>query len=395
LLADTISSLPTQLRDGPQVATSKVLKPSPLLTRPYAEISRRDWWVQFIWSLALRGNFFGLIIERDRLGDPVQIKPISPDRVQLRRLPGSGILEYRFNGLVVPLDDVVHVRYQTHPGSLIGLNPIEICALSFGLQIAQESYAETFFSNSANPQGVIQVPGVLDVVETKKMMRGWIAAHQGLNQANLPAILTEGAEFKAITINPSDSQLLEALGASRSLIAGTIFRIPLHMVGIVDRSSSWGRGLEVMERGFFSNTLIGYLVPAVEMMTGYHPTGQFMHFDTKERLRGTALERAQTGSLAMLAGAWCADDFRATFDQPPLPDGKGQYTYAPINTELLLQALQLLKDSETTPEPPEPEGDQSIPTPSGGAPAAGRSSNGHGRMSRDQAAALVRSVIGG
>jgi HK97 family phage portal protein len=337
-----------------------MLKPSPLLEQPYAEISRTDWWTQFIWALALQGNFFGQIIERDGNGYPVQIKPINNDSVTIKRLP-DGTLEYRFYSVVVPFKDVFHIRYQSHPGSYIGLNPIEVCALAFGLNIAQTKYAEMFFENSATPRGVIEVQGPLDLVETRKMMRGWLAAQQGLNQAHLPAILTEGAKFNPITISPQDSQLLEAMGFSSSQISGQIFRIPPHMIGMVDRTTSWGRGIEAMERGFFTNTLVGYLTRGAEAMTRVHPPGQFVGWDTSERLRGTALERAQTGSLAMLAGAWCADDFRDTFDQPPLPNGEGKNVYVPINTELLQAALQALKESqdaanEPQQEPQEPSG---------------------------------------
>ena len=110
LLADSVSSLPTQLRDGLEVRSSSPVKPSRLLLQPYAEISRRDWWVQFIWALALRGNFLGHIIERDKFDDPVQIKPIANDDAEIRRL-SDGSLQYRFNNQVVPIQDIVHSRY--------------------------------------------------------------------------------------------------------------------------------------------------------------------------------------------------------------------------------------------------------------------------------------------
>ncbi len=376
LLADTIASIPTQLRNGAQVATSDVLPVSPLLRQPYAEISRIDWWRQYVWAMALRGNFYGQIVERDDLEHPVQIKPISNDHAQVQRDPISGALEYRFYGKIVPTDDVVHVRYQSTPGSVVGLNPIEVCGLSFGLAMAQDRYAESYFLNSATPSGVIKVEGDLSPAETRALLRNWLSKHQGINQANLPSILTGGAEFQPITITPEDSQLLGALQFSQSRIAGMVFRCPLHMVGILDRSSSWGRGLEVQERSFLSNTLIGYIGPGVETLTSLHPAGQFVHFDMRERLRGTALERAQTASLNRLSGIWTADDGRATFDQPPLPDGAGAYTTQPINSELLQQALVALAQSQG--EPPEGEGEEPEPgestlTPSGGAPAAGGS----------------------
>jgi HK97 family phage portal protein len=214
--------------------------------------------------------------------------------------------------------------------------------------------------------GVIEVPGMLDTVETRKMLRGWLAAHQGINQANLPAILTEGAAFKPITISPEDSQLLEAMNYSSSQISGEIFRIPPHMLGMTDRQTSWGKGIELQERAFFANTLVGYLTRGAEAMTRVHPPGQFVGWDTAERMRGTALERAQTASLMMLAGAWCADDARATFDQPPLPDGNGQYTFAPINTELLMGALEQVQQMQQGAEEPPTTGEIPNGSSSGG-----------------------------
>lgn len=385
LLADSVSSLPTILRNSPDKATAKVLKPSPLLEQPYAEISRTDWWAQFVWGLSLRGNFYGLVVERDKDGYPVQIKPVHNDSVQIRRLT-DGSLEYRFYGQPIPFKDVFHVRNQSHPGSLVGLSPIQICALSFGLNIAQMRYAEAFFLNSASPQGVIEVPGPLDVTETRKMYRGWLAAHQGLNKAHLPAVLTEGAKFNPITISPVDSQLLEALNFSSLQIYGQIFRIPPHMLGMIEKSTSFGRGIEQQERNFFTNTLIGPLTRGAEAMTRVHPPGQYVGFDTSERLRGTALERAQTASLMLLAGAWCADNARATFDQPPLPDGQGQFTYAPINTELLVQALQALKESESEPQGDEPD-----------EPANGNGGNGGGgnNFNRAEISQRIQQLVAG
>jgi HK97 family phage portal protein len=237
LIADSVSSLPIELRTGPTRKGTGLLKPTPLLLKPYAEISRRDWWTQFIWSLALRGNFYGQVIQRDGQGFPVQIKPIHNDAVQMWRDQASGEIVYRFYGAKIPLQDVFHVRYQSTSGNIIGLNPIQVMALTFGNAVAQQRFVESFFLNSANPMGVIEVPGYLDRAETRKMMRSWIAAHQGLGAANLPAILTDSATFKPITISPNDAQLLEALGFSEQQICGRIFRVPPHMVGIVDKTT--------------------------------------------------------------------------------------------------------------------------------------------------------------
>ena len=338
LLSSSVATAPLRLVDSDIPSKAKPLPLSPLMTQPYAEISRLEWVVQFVSSLALRGNFYGHIIERDRDLYPTQVKPIPTDNVKVRR-NRAGQLEYRFFDKLIPIDDVVHVKMLTLPGMLKGVNPIEALRLTFGLSMETTRYGESFFRHSAYPAGVIQVAGSLPPDETKKMLRSWLAAHQGGDKANLPAVLTEGAEFKPVTISPEDSQFLESRGYSAMEISGTIFRIPPHMVGLVDKTTSWGRGVEQQELGYTRNTLQDYTGRFETMMTGLHPPGQFASVDLSHRLRGDTLERSQSASLQMLAGLAQADELRGElFDRPALPNGEGKKLFVPINTELLEKA---------------------------------------------------------
>lgn len=345
LLSSSVATLPLRLMNNSIMTNAKELKPSPLLTEPYVEISLFDWIVQFVSSLALRGNFYGQIISRDKNLYPTQIKPIPADNAMIRR-QNDGTLEYRFFNEIIPTRNVFHVRMLSFPGMLAGVNPIEAMRLPFSLALSQMAYGDAYFRNSANPQGVIQVPGNLPPDETKKMLRSWLSAHQGINKANLPAVLTDGAEFKPITITPEDSQFLESRNFSASEIAG-IFRIPPHMISQVERSTSWGRGIEEQEAGFTRNTLGDYIGRLQSSLTALHPPGQYVNLDLTQRLRGNSLERAQTASLLMLAGVVTADEVRARFfDMPKMPDGQGEKPFVPINTELLEAALEQIKQQE-------------------------------------------------
>jgi len=231
------------------------------------------------------------------------------------------------------------VKYLSRPEDLAGLNPIEYLRNLFGEARAQDLWQGAFYGNDASPGGYITVPGDLDIDATKKLGRGWRRGHQGINKSRSPAVLTGGAEWKQMTVNPVDAQFLENRQFTAAQISGMIYLIPPHMIGLVDRSTSWGRGIEEQEAGWTRNGLAGYLDRYTEAMTLLLPPNRFVGFDKRHRERGNALERAQTGSLMMLAGAWCADDVRATFDMPPVANGEGQNFFAPINTELLQAAL--------------------------------------------------------
>jgi len=357
VISDSLSSLPIDLMDSPHRRTGTILDPSPLVTDPYSEISVTDWWTQFVTSLALRGNFFGQIVSRDPdTLYPTQVKPIHPDHAVVRRLP-DGTVQYRFNGQVVKTADVVHVRLLSVAESLIGLNPIEYLRNVLGLARAQDLYRGAFYANSAMHLGAIEVDEDLDEDETKALAKSWMQMHQGIGQAHLPAVLTGGAKFNAITMTPSDAQYLEAAQFSASTISGQIFRVPPHMVGIVDRTTSWGTGIEQQELGFVRNTLIGYLSRGERMMTALHPPGQFLKFDLTERLRGDKLSRYTAHNIARLGGWMNADEIRAEEDMAPLPNQEGQEYLVPINSEILSAAVEAAKQHlQQQQQPPAPGG---------------------------------------
>jgi HK97 family phage portal protein len=349
IIADSVASLPLRVLDKPAwVNTAKELTNAPLLERPYEPISRIDWLVMFIWSLALRGNFFGRIIERDRLGYPTQIMPVNPDLVR-PEVKLNGEVKWFFAGQEVPVDDVFHVRYQAMPGVLLGLNPIKTLAHTFGIARVQDVHAETVFRNGADPRGVIEAKNKLSEDAARKLASQWKSAHQGPNLASTPAVLDEDSKFNPITVSPADLELLASRKWSAEEISGMVFRVPAHKLNLTERQTSYGRGIEQQERSYVADTLAGYLCRGELALTECLPPGQFVNFDLRHRIRGDSVQRAQVGSLMMLCGAWCADDVRATFDMPPLPGGAGRETYVPINTEMYKMALEALKglqDSE-------------------------------------------------
>lgn len=334
---------------------------SPLINDPYSEISVTDWWVQFTISLALRGNFFGLITDRDADLYPTQVKPIHPDHARVRRLP-SGVLEYRFSGRVVPLDNVVHVRLLSVAEALEGLNPVEYLRNVIGLAHAEDLYSGAVIQNGAVPTGVITVAEAPDVDELKAFKDSWLQMQQGIGRAGLPAVLTGDATFTPITMKLEDLQFLQSRQFDAATISGQIFRVPPHMIGIVDRTTSWGTGIEQQELGFVRNTLIEYLSRGERLMTALHPPGQFVKFDLSERLRGDRLQRYTAYNLGRLGGWLNADEIRAEEDMGPLPDGEGQEYLVPINSELLSVATKLAQQAiDQAQQPPQGGGDTGGP----------------------------------
>lgn len=326
-LADAVSSLP--LRSF--IETDKVqkeIKPQPdLISDPWPEGTQQDFYTQVMTSLALRGNFYGKITVRDRLGYASVIMPLHPDQVLARRVNGKR--EYRVNGHVEDTNDIVHIPALLMSGSFIGMNPVEYMRRSWGVLAAAEQYGAGFFRNSANPSGVISVDEDLEEDQVREMARQWQAAHGGVQNSNLPAILTGGAKWQQVSINPEDAQFIATRQLGRDDVR-SFFRLPPHFVGDSSKETAFGNGIEQNELHVVTNVLR----PWTNRISGYldrlRPPNEHVQFDFSDRLRGDTLQRYQAYTLARNGGWMSANDILAREKQPGIGD-IGDVYLAPLN----------------------------------------------------------------
>jgi HK97 family phage portal protein len=330
ILADAISTLPLQQLVKTGDRSRVPVDPAPLLVQPWPDCTLQQWLFQLMYSLLLRGNVYGMITSRDGDGYPSSIQLIHPDLVVPRR-NRLGQREYRINGDLVNTQDVMHIPAMTPPGAFIGLNPVEYMRGSWGLASATEKFGGKFFENSAQPSGIIQAPGDLNPNEARELVREWRQTHGGIGNAQYPAVLTGGLEWKQLSINPDDAQFL----ATRTFQAADIanfFRVPQHLaLGNADKTTSYGIGIESMELQFITYTLGPWLARIENQFTAYTPPGYYAQFDLSRRIRGPSLERAQRHTLELNGGWKNADMIAAEEDMAPLPNGVGQTFWRPLN----------------------------------------------------------------
>ena len=355
VISDAVATLPLYTFVGEQEKRRSVAKPS-VLVQPYAEITRVTWFSQATISLVGRGNVFGQIVERDSNLYPAQIKLVHPDNAQVRRL-ADGTPQYKYFGKTIPIDDVFHIPYLSVPGALVGLNPVEYLRYTFALAHAADLYGGAFFENSAFPSGLISAEGDLEEDEVLALQQDWNQQHQGIGQAHRIGVITGGADFHAISIAPEDAQFIESRQLSRAEIA-TLFGVPPHMIGDVDRTSSWGMGIEQQERMFNNTTLNGILQRFSEAFSSNEvtPNGQYAEFDLSDRYKGDMLTRFQSYVLGRNGGWLNSDEIRAFEGQAPIPDGAGQDYLQPLNMGVLGQVPDPMKPPTSGGEPQSPGG---------------------------------------
>jgi phage portal protein BeeE len=151
LIAGSISTLPlAAYRRGEREPLPDL---PPILRVPAAGTNLPDFLYAALQSLLIRGNAYGLIVDRAGAGLlPSQVELLAPERVGVQV---DGRVIWRIDGQEVDPASIWHVRAFTTPGQVLGLSPIGHARQAIGLGIGAEKYAAKFFGQSAIPSGVL------------------------------------------------------------------------------------------------------------------------------------------------------------------------------------------------------------------------------------------------
>lgn len=327
LLADSIASLPWDSHRKRGDVREEVTPQPSLLRDPFAELTTFEWKHMLMVSLAMRGNFYGQVVERDRLEYPTAIRPLHPDEVRIDRDPDTFVRRVWINGRRFPMGDLFHIKAFSLPGSDVGLSPVSMARESLGLGLAAEQFGAKWFRDGASPSSVLETEQSLPEPEVRRTQQSWIQSHGGRRR---PAVLTGGFKWRPISITPNESQFLETRKMQVNEIA-RIFGVPPHMIGDVEKSTSWGTGIEQQSIGFVTYTLRPWLTRIESAMNRITPAGQFVKFNVDGLLRGDTKSRHEAYQMALDGGWRNPDEVRALEDLPPIPGGVGQKFRQPMN----------------------------------------------------------------
>jgi HK97 family phage portal protein len=253
--------------------------------------------------------------------------PLHPDHVRVER-DANGQKRYRLpSGEPIPRADILHVRLFPQAGLDVSPSPIQVARETIGLGLAAQAFGARWFGEGAAPSSMLTTDQPLSDTQVKQLKSEWIATHGGRRQ---PAILAGGLKWEPITITPEESQFLETRKFQRAEIA-SLFRVPPHMIGDLDRTTSWGTGIEQQSIGFVVHTLRPYLERIEGALTRLLPGQQFVKFNVDGLLRGDTPARYTAYQQALDGGWMNPDEVRALEDRPPIPGGAGKKYRQPLN----------------------------------------------------------------
>lgn len=331
ILADQVASIPCAAYqyDANGIPLKMPLQPS-IISNPGGssdgDPTNFEFWYQVMTSLALNGNAYCVIMRRDYRQYPLQLFPVHPYAVEISRNPDDGKADYRVGNEVIPRYDMVHIKRFQLANKLTGTSPIGVAAQGIGLGLSSERYGARYFVDSASPSAVLETDLNLPEDTAGSIVQNWISTHGG---RRYPAILSGGLKYRQITITPEESQFLATRKFQRSEIA-MLFGLPPHMIGDVDKSTSWGTGIEQQSVGFVVYTLRPWLVCLENALNRLTPRPQFAQFDVDALLRGDAKSRWEAYEAGRRSGAYSVNDILLK-ENMPLIGPEGDVRLQPMN----------------------------------------------------------------
>ncbi|MBB3752600.1 HK97 family phage portal protein [Mycolicibacterium sp. BK634] len=342
ILCDGVATLPLRaFREKGEIRILSKPQPPLLQKTPYPGIVWRDWLWMVMNSLVVTGNAFLRVTARGPDNRPTSLLPLHPDAVKVEpdKELGWTVPIYKINGKITPAEDIVHIKRYPIAGSVVSLSVIEDCAVTFDLSDAANKYGLRWFRDSANPSGILSSDQDLTPTQIKQSQKNWILSHRG---SRYPAMLGGGLKWQSLSITPEESQFLETRKFQRSEIA-MLFGVPPHMIGDIEKQTSYGTGVEQQSIGFAVYTLRPWLECIEQILNTLLPGGQYVKFGIDALLRGDYKARQEGYQMAIQSGYLSVNEVRALEDREPIPGG-----------DIHLQPMNFVPLGYVPPEPKAP-----------------------------------------
>lgn len=293
--------------------------------QPNPEMSSMVFRELMMGHLLAWGNSYSQIVF-DKSGNVVELWPLRPDRMTVARKDGVRLYTYQsINGKPETFlsDEILHIPAFGFDG-LIGYSRIALSRNSIGLAISAEKYGNKFFANDAKPGVVYQHPGKLSV-EAYGRLKDSFDERKSIEKSHESLILEEGMSIDRIGIPPDDAQFLETRKFQVSEIA-RIFRVPPHMIGDVERSTSWGTGIDSQEQGYVNHTLRPWATRIEQSLNNQlllpDDRSQFFYEHLMDGLlRGDIATRYEAYVKAITTGVMSPNEARAKENMNPYSGG--------------------------------------------------------------------------
>ena len=342
LISDLVSTLPVDCfvnRDGARFP----FRPKPSwVDQPDVDLPRQAFYSSVVCSLLLDGNAF-IRVYSNRRGEVVNLVVLNPTSVSIVR-NGIGRLQFNVVGEEQPLtsDEILYIPDLLRPGQVRGVSRVTALKENFGLALALEKFAATFFGSGTNLAGVIEFPGNLTQEQADNLRSGFDSRHSGWSRSNRTGVLSGGAQFKPTMVSPEQSSLIDTRRFAVEDVARAL-NIPPHLLGLPGTMAY--ASVEENNRAFLTSTIqpmVAKIESAISPLMRRSPGGEnaYVKFNMDALLRANIQARTAAYSTGLQAGYLTINDVRRMDDMLPVEDEAANQVRVPLaNVTITDQSL--------------------------------------------------------
>ena len=366
VISDSIAQLPLEPYRVDQLRYKMKYTEHPtynLLNRePNQNMSKFTFMKTMVISMLLTGNAYAYI-DRDERGNAKALYYIPTELVTiLKPQTIRDTISYNITGMKNVVEDCnMILSLNCTSDGYEGISTLAYARKTLGLAMDAEENAEGFFKGGANCAGILKSSSPLTSKQKETLKSSWNSAFSGnTGTPNGVAVLDADLDFQAVTVNPSDAQLLE----TRQFNVIDICRFfGVSPVKAFDLSKSSYNTIEQMQIAFLTDTL----QPLLEKFEGefvrklYKPSERDsidVRFSTAPLLRVDKQSLANYYNTLFQIGAITTNEIRKELDLPALPDGDNSFVQ--VNIQTLKKATSDNPDNTNTIKEKLNEGNQKL-----------------------------------
>lgn len=328
-----------------------------LLDDPHPDMTPFELWELVYGAILLWGNAY-LRVLRDPLGRIRELWWVDPGCVKAGRADDGTkvyVIDHGLPTQQVHTDDtMLHIPGFGYDG-VCGVSVIRAARHGIGVALAAEEYGGRLFGNGSLATGILQTEQRLDQTAASELKALWKAAGTGLESAHDVRVVGSGAKFQQLTIPPEDAQFLQTREFQVTEVARW-FGLPPHMLAQVDKSTSWGTGIESQQIAMVVYTFALYFNRVEQRITKLARRipgpRRYVKVGVEGLLRGDSASRSAFYNTMFNLGALSTNEIRALEDLPPVPGG--DVRYRPLNLGVLGEPDPAAVDPTPGDQPAEP-----------------------------------------
>lgn len=289
-------------------------------------------------QLCFYGNSYALA-ERNRSGDVISLLPLLSANMDVRLEGKNVIYKYQRDKEFAKFkqSEIFHLKGVGFNG-LVGLSPIAHACKTAGTAVAMEDQQREFYANGAKSPKILTTGDKVISKEQRAQVEENFKEIAGGPVKKRLWILEAGFQAHDIGVSPQDAETMASRKFQVSELA-RFFGVPPHLVGDVEKSTSWGTGIEQQNLGFLQYTLQPFISRWENCIARWllkpSDVGKYhAEHNLDGLLRGDSASRAAFMKAMGESGLRTINEMRRLDNYPPLDGGDVAYRqsqYIPIN----------------------------------------------------------------